>query len=42
VVVDVVHQPQAQPGEDCLCLVVADGTVKLPGLLGSVVNLFMR
>jgi putative transcriptional regulator len=39
---DVNHAPNADPGEACLCLVVADGPVKLTGLVGRMLNPFLK
>lgn len=39
---DVTHAPVANPGEVCLCLVVADGSVKLTGLVGRMLNPFLK
>lgn len=34
------HRPVADPGSDCLCLIVADGPVRLTGPLGWLTNRF--
>lgn len=39
---DISHAPTADPGEACLCLVVADGPVKLTGLVGRMLNPFLK
>jgi putative transcriptional regulator len=38
----VAHAPAADAGEVCLCLVVADGPVKLTGLVGRMLNPFLK
>ena len=38
----VAHAPVADPGEPCVCLVVADGSVKLTGLVGRMLNPFLK
>lgn len=39
---DVTHAPVADAGEDCICFAVVDGSIKLSGPLGRLVNLFVR
>lgn len=39
---DVDHSPQADPDEDCLCLAVTDGALRLTGPIGRFLNLFVR
>jgi putative transcriptional regulator len=39
---EVAHAPVADPGEACVCLVVADGSVKLTGLVGRMLNPFLK
>jgi putative transcriptional regulator len=39
---DDVHQPIADPGEPCVCLIVAQGPVKLTGTLGRFLNPLIR
>lgn len=39
---EISHAPIADPGEVCLCLVVADGPVKLTGLVGRMLNPFLK
>jgi putative transcriptional regulator len=39
---DVTHSPIADVGEDCICFAVVDGSIKLSGPLGRLVNLFVR
>ena len=39
---EISHAPVADPGEACLCLVVADGPVKLTGLVGRMLNPFLK
>ena len=36
------HRPVADPGEDCLCLAVTDGPMRLTGPLGRLINPFLR
>jgi len=36
------HQPVADLGEDCLCLSVVEGGLRLTGPLGRILNLFRR
>jgi putative transcriptional regulator len=40
--VSVVHQPVADLGEDCICLAVTDAPLRLTGLLGRLLNPFLR
>lgn len=39
---DVVHQPIADAGDDCYCLAITDGPLKLTGPVGRFLNIFMR
>lgn len=39
---DVDHQPTAEPGEPCVCLIVTDAPIKLTGRLGRLLNPFIR
>lgn len=32
------HQPRAEPGEDCICLVVTDAPLKFDGLVGRILQ----
>lgn len=36
------HQPVVEPGDDCICLVAMDGNLKLLGLLGRIMQPFVR
>jgi len=36
------HSPMAGPEADCVCLVVIDAPIKLSGILGSILNMFVR
>lgn len=36
------HQPVIDPDDECLCLVAMDAPVKLTGLLGKIINPFLR
>lgn len=36
------HQPVADPEKGCLCLIVLDAPVKLSGMVGALVNPFLR
>lgn len=36
------HRPIADEGEDCLCLAVVQGGLRLTGPIGAVINLFVR
>lgn len=38
----VTHHPVADPGADCICLVVHDGPLKFKGLVGRALNRFIR
>ena len=38
----ITHRPVADPGEDCICLAVVVGEVRLPGFLGRVLAPFVR
>lgn len=38
---DDLHQPIAHPDEECICLYLIEGRLKLPGLLGSLFNRFI-
>ncbi|MAI07094.1 MAG: hypothetical protein CBC47_08195 [Alphaproteobacteria bacterium TMED87] len=35
-----IHQPVAEPGEDCICLVVTEGNLRPTGALASIMNKF--
>jgi putative transcriptional regulator len=39
---EVTHAPVADPGEVCLCLAVVDGPLKLTGLVGRMLNPFLK
>lgn len=39
---DTLHTPTVDRGTHCLCLVVDDGSVRLPGLMGRVLNPLLR
>lgn len=39
---EVDHAPQADPDEECLCLAVTDGALRLTGPIGRMLNLFIR
>jgi putative transcriptional regulator len=39
---DVEHQPLVDPGEDCICLVAMQGKLRLSGLLGRLMQPFVR
>jgi putative transcriptional regulator len=39
---DTLHTPTVERGAHCLCLVVDDGTVRLPGLAGRLLNPLLR
>ncbi len=39
---DVDHQPTAEPGEPCVCLIVTDAPIKLTGPVGRLLNPFIR
>jgi putative transcriptional regulator len=39
---DVLHQPRVISDEPCLCLVALDGQIQLPGLLGRLLQPFVR
>jgi len=39
---DVTHAPVTDAGGDCICLAVVDGSIKLTGPIGRIVNLFLR
>lgn len=39
---EVDHKPVADPGEDCICIAVTDAPVRLTGLLGRILNPFVR
>lgn len=39
---EITHAPVADPGEVCLCLAVVDGSLKLTGLVGRMLNPFLR
>ncbi|MGA2126911.1 MAG: ChrR family anti-sigma-E factor [Xanthobacteraceae bacterium] len=36
------HQPLVDPGEDCVCLVAMEGQLRLNGLIGRVMQPFIR
>ncbi|MCC6469974.1 MAG: cupin domain-containing protein [Alphaproteobacteria bacterium] len=36
------HRPVADPGEDCLCLAVREGPMRLTGAIGRLIILFLR
>ena len=36
------HQPIADAGEDCVCLIVSTAPLRLTGLAGTVINPFLR
>lgn len=36
------HQPVVEPGEDCICLVAMEGQLRLLGLLGRIMQPFVR
>ena len=36
------HQPIARPGEDCICLVALEAPISLTGILGRMLNPFVR
>lgn len=36
------HQPKAQPGEDCICLVALDAPIWLTGTVGRFANPFVK
>jgi putative transcriptional regulator len=38
---DDLHQPMAHADEDCICLYLIEGRLKLPGLLGTLLNRFI-
>lgn len=38
---DDLHQPVAHGDEDCICLYLIEGRLKLPGLLGTLLNRFI-
>jgi putative transcriptional regulator len=39
---EITHAPVADLGTPCVCLVVADGSVKLTGLVGRMLNPFLK
>ena len=39
---DVDHQPTAEAGEACVCLIVTDAPIKLTGRLGRLLNPFIK
>jgi putative transcriptional regulator len=39
---DDVHQPVADAGEDCICLIVSTAPLRLRGLAGAMLNPFIR
>jgi putative transcriptional regulator len=39
---DVDHKPVADPGEDCICFIVVDGSIRLTGPIGRLLNPFLR
>lgn len=38
----VTHSPETDEREDCICLVVTDGRIRLTGFLGSILNRFVQ
>jgi putative transcriptional regulator len=36
------HQPVVDPGQDCVCLVAMQGDLRLHGLIGRMVQPFVR
>jgi putative transcriptional regulator len=36
------HQPVVEPGKDCICLVAMQGKLRLNGLLGRIMQPFVR
>lgn len=36
------HTPQAGAGDDCICLVVMDGRIRLSGMIGRLISPFIR
>ena len=36
------HQPVVEAGQDCICLVAMQGELRLNGLLGRIVQPFVR
>lgn len=38
----VIHQPEASMDEDCICFAVMDAPLKMTGLLGRMINPFLR
>lgn len=39
---EIVHQPVSGPDEDCICLVVTDAPLRFTGLLGRIVQPFVK
>jgi putative transcriptional regulator len=37
-----VHRPVVDSDEECVCLIVLDAPIKLTGILGRLVNPFLR
>ncbi len=35
-----IHQPVAEPGEDCVCLIVTEGNLRPTGFVASIMNKF--
>jgi putative transcriptional regulator len=38
----IAHEPRVEPGDDCICLVAMQGDLKLRGLLGRLLQPFVR
>ena len=36
------HQPVVEPGDECICLVAMEGQLRLLGLLGRIMQPFVR
>jgi putative transcriptional regulator len=36
------HRPVVEPGSDCVCLIAMQGSLQLKGLLGRIVQPFVR
>lgn len=36
------HRPVVEPGEECVCLVALDGKLRLSGVIGALMNPFIR
>ena len=39
---EMVHQPIAKPGEDCICLAATDAPLRFSGLIPRVAQSFLR